>query len=148
MPKDHEAPSLALKNNVRRFKMKLPLLDTADASSSTSSFEMSLPQIEAKLQAMWLYLDHEQFRKQNWEALKHFRSKYDNEFAQSETILDNQKIAELKKDMDKEVINAIRLCIMNDEKEKVFDYMDQMYFMQSLTILVKMCEKLKAPDLA
>ena len=50
--------------------------------------------------------------------------------------------------MDKEVINAIRLCIMNDEKEKVFDYMDQMYFMQSLTILVKMCEKLKAPDLA
>lgn len=27
MPKDHDAPSLAQKSNVRRFKMKLPLLD-------------------------------------------------------------------------------------------------------------------------
>ena len=27
MPKDHEAPSITQKNNVKRFKMKLPLLD-------------------------------------------------------------------------------------------------------------------------
>ena len=73
---------------------------------------------------MWLHLEHEMFRKQNWEALKHFRSKYDNEFAQSETILDNEQVIELKKTMDKEVLNAIRLCVMGDEKEKVFDFMD------------------------
>lgn len=50
--------------------------------------------------------------------------------------------------MDKEVLNAIRLCVIGDEKEKVFDYMDQLHFKQSLTLCVKMCEKLKAPDLA
>jgi len=89
MPKDHEAPSITQKNNVRRFKMKLPLLDIEQDTPSTDATEMTLPQIEAKLQAMWLHLDHEQFRKLTWESLKHFRSKYDNEFAQSETILDN-----------------------------------------------------------
>jgi len=60
---------------------------------------------------MWLHLEHEIFRKQNWESLKHFRSKYDNEFAQSETILDASDIAELKRTMDKEILNAIRLCV-------------------------------------
>jgi len=73
---------------------------------------------------MWLHLEHEIFRKQNWESLKHFRSKYDNEFAQSETILDNSEVTELKRAIDKEVLNAIRICIVSDEKEKVFDYMD------------------------
>ena len=72
--------------------------------------------------------------------MKHFRSKYDNEFAQSETILDASEIAELKRAMDKEILNAIRLCVLNDEKEKVFDYMDQLHFKQSLTLCVKMCE--------
>ena len=30
--------------------------------------------------------------------------------------------------MDKECLNAIRLCIMNNEREKVFDYMDTIHF--------------------
>ena len=77
---------------------------------------------------MYLHLEHESFRKQNWESLKHFRSKYDNEFAQSETILDANQIIDLKRAMDKECLNAVRLCVMAEEKEKVFDYMDQMHF--------------------
>lgn len=50
--------------------------------------------------------------------------------------------------MDKECLNAIRLCIMGDQKEKVFDYMDQLHFSQSLKLCAKMCDKLKAQDLA
>lgn len=125
MPKDHEAPSIALKSNVRRFQMKMPLLELEeDQADADKSKQQSLPQIETKLQEMWLHLEHEIFRKQNWESLKHFRSKYDNEFAQSETILDNQEITELKRAIDKEVLNAIRICIVGDQREKVFDYMD------------------------
>ena len=70
--------------------MRSPLLSLEDAETAASEGkeQASLTLIESKLQAMWLHLDHEIFRKQNWESLKHFRSKYDNEYAQSETILD------------------------------------------------------------
>ena len=127
--------------------MKQPLLEINEDDAKEEK-EMTLAQIEAKLQAIWLHLEHETFRKQNWESLKHFRSKYDNEFAQSESILDNSEIVELKRDMDKECLNAIRLCIMQDQKEKVFDYMDMLHFNQSLKLCAKMCDKLKATDLA
>ena len=143
MPKDHEAPSFALKSNVRRFKMRQPLLNIDDSTVNEGK-EESLSQIEAKMQGIWLHLEHEMFRKQNWESLKHFRSKYDNEFAQSETIMDNNELVELKKTMDKECLNAIRLCIMANESEKVFDYMDQLHFSASLKLVAKMCDKLKA----
>ena len=50
--------------------------------------------------------------------------------------------------MDKEILNAIRICVMSDEKEKVFEYMDQLNFTQSLNLCAKLCDKLKAQDLA
>ena len=46
MPKDHEAPSIALKTQVRRFKMRSPLLDQATESTTEAT---TIPQIEAKL---------------------------------------------------------------------------------------------------
>lgn len=113
MPKDHEAPAITQRSNVRRFKMKQPLLEIHEDEAKEEK-ELTLTQIEAKLQAIWLHLEHETFRKQNWESLKHFRSKYDNEFAQSESIMDNSEIVELKRNMDKECLNAIRLCIMSE----------------------------------
>ena len=150
MPKDHDAPSLQLKSNVRRFKMRSPFLalEEADAAVSEGKDSGSITLIESKLQAMWLHLDHEIFRKQNWESLKHFRSKYDNEYAQSETVLDQSEITELKKSMDKECLNAIRLCVISSDMEKVFDFMDHIHFSQSLKLCAKMCDKLKATDLA
>lgn len=113
MPKDHEAPAITLRSNVRRFKMQSPLLEIYEDDAKEDK-EMTLAQIEAKVQATWLHLEHEIFRKQNWESLKHFRSKYDNEFAQSESILDNNEVIEMKRVMDKECLNAIRLCVMTD----------------------------------
>ena len=62
--------------------------------------------------------------------------------------MDQKQIAELKRDMDKEVIDAIRHCIMADEKEKVFDFMDMLHFSKSLAIVQQLCEKLKQPDMA
>ena len=37
---------------------------------------------------------------------------------------------------------------MNNEREKVFDYMDTIHFSQSLKLCAKLCEQLKAQDLA
>ena len=93
--------------------MKSPLLEIQEDDAKDAK-EPTLAQIEAKIQNIWLQLEHEIFRKQNWESLKHFRSKYDNEFALSESIVDNNTVIEMKRDMDKECLNAIRLCIMTD----------------------------------
>lgn len=52
MPKDHEAPSLAQKANVRRFKMKLPMLGLDDqevvdkAANGNKAEGASLAQID------------------------------------------------------------------------------------------------------
>lgn len=92
--------------------------------------------------------DHEQFRKDNWEHFKQFRSKYDNEFILSESILGNNEIINKKKEMDKLILNAIRMAIMQEDHEKVFSYMDMLNFSQSLKICVTLCDQLNAPQLS
>ena len=68
------------------------------------------------------------YRSRNWESLKQFRSKYDSEYVLSESIMDSNEISNLKKEVDKNLLNAIRLSILNEETEKVFSYMDMLYF--------------------
>ena len=42
--------------------------------------------------------------------------------------MDANDIVNLKKEVDKLLINAIRLSILKEETSKVFSYMDMMYF--------------------
>jgi len=60
-----------------------------------------------------MLLDHSQFRKDTWEPLKHFRSKYDSEHCLSESVPDAAELSRQKKDIDKFCLNAIRLSIIN-----------------------------------
>ena len=60
-------------------------------------------------------IDHENYRREEWEPLKHFRSKYDSEYPVSESILSASELANRRKEMDKSTLNAIRLCIMADD---------------------------------
>ena len=76
--------------------------------------------------------------------LKHFRSKYDNEYQQSESIMDHSQIANLKKEMDKVCLNAIRISIMSDQQERLFSYMDMIHYNLSLKMVAKMCDKMQA----
>lgn len=73
-------------------------------------------------------LDHENYRKDYWEPLKHFRSKYDAEFPISETILSHNELVNRRKEMDKNTLQAIRLSIMNDDHDRVFSYMELLHF--------------------
>ena len=61
MPKDHDAPSMIARNATRRVKMSSPLLDID--TEIVDGKELTLPQMEAQLQNMWLNLEHEIFRK-------------------------------------------------------------------------------------
>jgi len=62
-----------------------------------------------------MIIDQEVFRQENWESLKHFRSKYDNEYHLSSSIMDSTQISALKKDVDKLLLNAVRQCIIAEE---------------------------------
>lgn len=73
-------------------------------------------------------LEHEVYRKQKWDMLKTIRSDVDNERPQSDTILELQEITNKKKELDKLVLQSIRLAIVNDEHEKVFQYLDLINF--------------------
>lgn len=65
-------------------------------------------------------IDHEQYRKDLWEPLKHFRGRYDSEKFLSQSILEAREITQKKKEFDKIILNQIKYCIDNDEHEKVF----------------------------
>jgi len=53
-----------------------------------------------------------------------------------------------KKEIDKLILESIRICIVNEEQEKVFSYIDQLSFTQSLKYCIKLCESLQAYELS
>jgi hypothetical protein len=97
-------------------------------TSNVDSKELTLPQIEEQLLNRGIQLEHALFRKENWEQLKHFRSKFDGAHALSESVPDNAEIANQKKELDKFALNAIRMCIIAGDHDKIFSYMDLMHF--------------------
>ena len=109
---------------------------------------LTLQELDESLVKQQFLIEHESYRKDQWEPLKHFRSKYDAEYPISESILSAADITSRKRDMDKLTMNAIRLCILNDEHERVFSYMDLLYYSQSLKMCVQLCEQLNAFELS
>ena len=93
-------------------------------------------------------IDHEQYRKDVWEPLKHYRSRYDSERVITENIMESSEITNKKRELDKLVIENIRSCIMNDDHQKVFTYLNLLHFSVSLKLVVKLCDQLKQTQLA
>lgn len=109
---------------------------------------MTLSQIEASIYNKQIQIEQEQFRRESWESLKNFRSKYDNEYNVSESVMDKNEIDNLKREVDKLLLNAIRITILKEEAVKVMFYLEMVYFSQTLKLCVKLCEQLKSPDMA
>ena len=75
----------------------MPFLEI-DNDKDPDAKELTQPQLEEALARQMFISDHEQFRKDNWETLKHFRSKYDNEFILSDSIMSSADITNRKKE--------------------------------------------------
>lgn len=73
-----------------------------------------------------ILLDQETFRKSQWEHLKHFRSKYDPEFSLTDSIKSSADVNKTKKEMDKLVLNSIRLAVVEEQTAKVFEYLEML----------------------
>ena len=63
--------------------------------------------------------------------MKHHRGRYNSEKVLSDSILENNDVINKKKELDKHILNNIRLCIVSDEHQKVFSYIDLMQFTKS-----------------
>ena len=135
-----EQPPLTLKNKHKVVKLAIPLLN--QDKEDVDSKEMTLPQMEEQHIRDSFFFSHEQFRKEVWEPLKLFRSQRDPERVLSESILDAKKVAQQKKELDKHIIQCVRLAIMNDEHDKVFTYLELLNFSQSLKICIRLCNDL------
>lgn len=110
---------------VRRFKFRFPFLEDDSTKQETGKKDVkNLVTLEESLSRGQFLIDHENYRRENWEPLKHFRSKYDSDYFQSSSILGLTELANKKKELDKVTLDAIRLCIVNQDQERVFSYME------------------------
>ena len=152
LPSQFDQPPMRMRPIYKRIPLHFPLLNLeakqgAATTSSTAATDNAAAYEEQYLRNQFA-LDHEQYRKDNWETLKTVRSETDNERAQSGSIFEPKDIVAKKKELDKLVLNAIRLAIVNDEQEKVFTYLELLHFTQSLKLCIKLCNNLKADRLA
>lgn len=127
-----QPPIMRGKAIYKRIPFQIPLLDletkqNGTGGSSTAVNESSSNYEEQIMRGQFI-LEHEVYRKQKWDMLKTIRSDVDNERPQSDTILELQEITNKKKELDKLVLQSIRLAIVNDEHEKVFQYLDLINF--------------------
>jgi len=127
LAKDQIQPHESLKSKYKRLELHVPMLEH-DSEVITDKKEQNLNDLEELHFREHIMLDHEQYRKDVWEPLKLFRGRYDNERFLSESIMDAKQIVQKKKELDKHILNAIRLCVVNDEHDKVFTYLDLLNF--------------------
>lgn len=126
---------------------KLPFI-FADKDELKPKQDEDLALIEELYLRNQMILDHEQYRKDVWLPYKLFRGTYDNERFMSESILDQKDITQKKKELDKQMIGAIRVAIVNDEHDKVFTYLELLNFTTTIKVVVKLCNELQQNHLA
>jgi hypothetical protein len=127
LAKDQMQPHESLKSKYKRLELHVPML-VVDNDVIDEKKEEDLPALDEHHFREQVIFDHEQYRKDVWEPLKRFRGPYDNERFLTESIMEARQITEKKKELDKLILNAIRLCIVNDEHDKVFTYLDLLNF--------------------
>lgn len=138
VPSSCEQPPLSLKSLYKREKLCVPLL-SSDSQQSKLDEQMIREQF---------LIDHEQYRKDLWEPLKHFRGRYEPEKVLSSSILDAKEMIQKKKEFDKTILGHVKLCIENDEHEKIFTYLDLMNFKPSIKLALKLANAYKQNSLA
>ena len=137
MPSNCDSPPLSMKNVYKRIQLQVPLLKQDSVEGAQIQ---QLQDKDEKFIRNQLIIDHEQYRKDVWEPLKHYRSRYDSERVLTENIMEGADITNKKRELDKLVIENIRVCIMNEDHQKVFTYLNLLHYSVSLKLVVKLCD--------
>lgn len=101
-----------MKNIYKKVQLRVPFLkkDISEGEQVQALHEKDCLHMKDQL-----LLDHEQFRRDYWEPLKHFRTRYDSEKVLTENILEPSDITSKKRSLDKLVMENIRVAIMSDD---------------------------------
>ncbi len=131
-------PKLSDKTRLKEYKFKLPLLKTEGADA----------EFEENYMITSFGIKQAQYRKQMWGRLKQSRKQQDPEFVQSATIATDEELMKAQKDIDVMLLDKIRQCCINNENEKAVSYAEMMHLTLSLSLAVKLCQKLHKNDIA
>ena len=148
MQKDSIQPHEQLKSKYKTLDLKIPFIFSEKNEEGVDKQEEDIAQTEQELMKEQLVLDHEKYRHEVWMPYKLFRGSNDNERFLSESILDQKDIMQKKKNIDKTLISAIRVAITNDEPDKVFTYLEQLNFTNSMKLVVKLCNNMNQNHLS
>ena len=131
LPDHVDQPPIMRAKTYKRIPFQIPLLDlktTEVEEDKSKEAKENFAGFEEQILRNQFILSHEVYRKQKWELLKTIRTEADNERHQSQSILELQEITNKKKELDKIVMQSIRLAILNNEPDKVFQYLDLINF--------------------
>lgn len=145
---DQLQPHEQLKSKYKQIDLQIPLIFNEKDELSVEKKEKDIVDMEENFLRQKFIFEHERYRQEVWLPYKLFRGNHDNERFLSETILEQKELIEKKKEMDKTLIETIRLAIINDEQDKVFTYLELLNFTASIRIVVKLCNQLNQNVLA
>lgn len=136
--KNMQAPLMSQKSMVRTFPFKMPFLE--QERKDVDAKELTIPQREEEIIRLQANIEFETYRKDQWEHLKHFRTKFDQCYDLSESILSAKDINKLKLEVDKKIIDLIRFTLVQkgsgpDDHDRVLSYLE----MVNLTVSYNTC---------
>jgi uncharacterized protein (DUF2225 family) len=147
LQKDQIQPHEQLKSKYKVTELRIPFV-FPDKEEHNEKKDQEVVDFEEAHFRQQFILEHEQYRREVWLPFKLFRGSNDNERFLSETILELKELNQKKKELDKQMISAIRLAILNDDHEKVFTYIEKLHFTPSIRIVIKLCNELNQNLLA
>jgi chromosome transmission fidelity protein 4 len=132
-------PTLLDKDRLKVLPFNLPAFQ--NETSEESKFEQEYMKKKYELK-------QELYRKSNWEILKLFRKVNDPEYNQSSSIATEDEIAKAQKELDIVLMDKIRQCTIKGENRKAVAYAEMMQLPISLSLTLKLCQKLNKDELA
>ena len=95
-----------------------------------------------------MQLLHETWRTSMWADLKESRSKLDPERQISLSIRDKETLLKDKVNVDKILLNSIKIALVDENHMKVLSYVKQIQLLKTLNLVALLCEKMNAHSCA
>ena len=136
-------PTVAYKTKITTFEFKVPFVFGEEESDEHQEEILEEQFLKGKLEVC-----QATERLKHWGFLKLKRKKGENEFEMSEGILNEHQIFNKKRDLDKILIQAVRLCCVKDQIQKACSYANMCFLPQSIQICTKLAYQLNKTHIA
>lgn len=127
--------------------MQIPLLGLLPTVTSETEIN-SLPNEDEKFLRHMISLSQQKYRQFLWLPLKNSRLPQDPEKSQSDSIMTNDDLVNLKKTADKIILNSVRIAALNRNTSLVTEYCKMIQMTKTLQLVSKLLDEMKLPGCA